>query len=167
MDRLYAPWRSGYVGSADDKGGKDACIFCSMFAQSKDEEHFILRRFTHTIIMLNKYPYNSGHLMILPKEHLADLEQLAPPVLHELIELTASANAILKKATTCHALNVGLNLGKAAGGSQASHLHMHVLPRWTGDTNFLATLADTKTISLDLPKMYRELKPHFEALPTR
>lgn len=164
MDRLYAPWRNGYVGSADDKGGSDTCVFCTLFSQTNDEDNFILRRFEHCVVMLNKFPYNSGHLMILPLLHVADLEQLAQPIRHEIIDLTAAANTIVKKVTNCQALNVGLNLGKAAGGSQASHLHVHVLPRWSGDTNFLATLANTKTISVDLEGMYRKLKPEFDLL---
>lgn len=168
MKQLYAPWREDYsvsVANTKNEGAqKTECVFCSNFNSTHDEEHFILRRFNHIIVMLNLFPYNAGHLLLLPINHKASLDELSKETRIELIELTNHSATILGKKLKCDGLNIGLNLGKAAGAGIPSHLHMHVLPRFTGDTNFLPTLADTKAISFDLVKIYRQLKPEFDTL---
>ncbi|MDR3551128.1 MAG: HIT domain-containing protein [Candidatus Babeliales bacterium] len=167
MKQLYAPWRESYSASlAQNKSGSaltaDECVFCSSFNDNTDEQHLIFRRFSHMIVMLNLFPYNAGHILILPIAHIANLDELSPQARCELIELTTHATTIVKEVLGCHGVNVGLNLGKAAGAGIPNHLHMHVLPRFAGDTNFLPVLADTKQISFDLPKMYQKLKPSFD-----
>ncbi len=166
MNYLYAPWRSQYVqedtiGKTEDVG-EDRCIFCTQFAEQHDEQNFILRRFTAHIVMLNKFPYNAGHLMIIPLQHKPSLEDFSAHERLELIELTTMSTAILKKVLKAEGINIGVNLGKSAGAGIPSHLHVHVLPRWQGDTSFLPLLANTKQISIDLVTTYAQLKLAFE-----
>lgn len=165
MKQLYAPWRDKYSLSVANKDSEkltaDQCVFCSHFKDDADDNHFILRRFTHCVVMLNRYPYNAGHLLILPNNHVANLCDLSKEARIELIELTNHSVEIVKNNLRTDGCNVGLNLGRAAGAGIPSHLHMHVLPRFIGDTNFLPTLADTKAISFDLTQIYKQLKPHF------
>ena len=168
MKLLYCPWRSEY--SADVAQGKnenatqDECIFCTQFKQKKDAEYFILKRFAHHAVMLNKYPYNAGHLLILPFNHVANLHELSKESRGELTELIMHSTQILKHTLDSHGFNIGLNLGKAGGAGIPSHLHYHILPRYVGDTNFLPTLADTKQISFNLGEFYQKLKPEFESV---
>jgi ATP adenylyltransferase len=169
MDRLYAPWRSTYSASVDngkqEHASADQCVFC-MHAGTpeKDNQNFILRRFEHTFIMLNLYPYNAGHLMVLPYMHTGKLQELSLAARTELMELTSASTHIVQEVLGAHGVNIGMNIGKAAGAGIPSHIHMHVLPRWTGDTNFLPTLSDAKQISFDLTEIYSQLKPSFDAL---
>ncbi|MBN1549197.1 HIT domain-containing protein [Candidatus Babeliales bacterium] len=166
MKKLYAPWRNTYTQEEALKNKDDdpqsACVFCKKLAENEDRKHYILERFRHCTVLLNLYPYNAGHLLIITNEHHANLNSLSPAARTELIELTNSCIEILKTALGCHGTNVGLNLGKIAGAGIPAHLHMHILPRWLGDTNFLPTLTDTKAISFDLNDIYNELKPYFE-----
>lgn len=168
MKQLYAPWRDTYSLSVANKESETIseqhCVFCSHFNDTADENNFILRRFKHCVVMLNRFPYNAGHVLILPKAHVPNLEDLPRDARIELIELATHSTQILKKNLNAAGINVGLNLGRAAGAGIPSHLHMHILPRFVGDTNFLATLADTKAISFDLHKTYKQLKPDFLSL---
>lgn len=167
MKHLYAPWRSEYSQSVaqtkQEHTTEEHCVFCIKLKEN-DGEHFILRRFEHCIVLLNLYPYNAGHILILPYEHVASLPELSKAARSELIELTSHSSIILKEILQAHGINIGLNLGKAAGAGIPSHLHMHVLPRYTGDTNFMPLLADTKQISFDLKEIYKKLKPAFDKL---
>src|SRR5438105_807894 len=151
MKQLYAPWRQEYTTDVTQtksvKTTENDCIFCQQFKEQNDDVYFIIRRFDGVIVMLNKFPYNAGHMLILPINHHASLHELSSEIRAKLMELTMHSIEIVKKALKCDGVNVGINLGKAAGAGIPSHLHMHVLPRFTGDTNFLPTLADTKTIS--------------------
>lgn len=168
MKHLYAPWREEYSKSIErgkqEGAGQESCVFCSIFQESDDERHFILARSSSMIVMLNRYPYNAGHIMVLPIAHIASLNALSKENRQELMELTNACTEIVKAEFACDGVNVGINLGKAAGAGIPSHLHMHILPRFFGDTNFLPTLADTKQISFDLNAIYKRLKPHFEQL---
>lgn len=166
MDHLYAPWRENYTLSVHRKNetSQAECVFCKHFSDDKDEHNFILKRFTSMAVMLNRFPYNAGHLMVIPLTHNACLHELPVHARAELMELTTHSVEIVKKVFNCDGVNVGLNLGKAAGAGIPSHLHMHVLPRFTGDTSFLPTLAHTKAISFDLVKIYQQLKPEFNTL---
>ncbi len=163
MKHLYAPWRESYIRA---KKYTD-CVFCiepeeSATSAARDAELFILHRYTHCFVMLNRFPYNGGHLLVIPYEHRASLTDCAPEILHEMIEVGTLATAILSKACKAEGFNIGFNLGgPAAGGSIPEHLHMHVLPRWQGDTGFLTTLADTKPVSVNLPALYDQLKAFF------
>ncbi len=168
MKHLYAPWRNKYV--TDKVHGKtknalkEECIFCQKINEQNDQKHFIFRKFNHFAIMLNLYPYNAGHLLIVSLDHKNCLDDLLPEARKELIELTNTSIQILQKVMSAEGINVGMNFGKASGASIPSHFHTHVLPRWLGDTNFLPLLAETKQISVDLKKLYQELKPHFATL---
>ncbi len=168
MDCLYAPWRASYSNSIAHAKKEDTteneCVFCQRFKQTIDEDNFILKRFKHCVIMLNKYPYNAGHLLILPLKHVDSLHALSQEARIELMELMNSSIIIVKKILQCDGVNAGVNLGKAAGAGIPSHLHMHILPRFIGDTNFLPTLSATKAVSFDLNEIYRQLKPEFTTL---
>ncbi len=162
MDRIYAPWRSAYTSktarSKKANATKTECTFCKIISEKKDSKNFILKRFKHNMIMLNRYPYNAGHLLVMPLSHTADLAKLSKSARAELMEILSQGSVLLKKSLQAEGINIGLNQGKAASASIPSHLHFHVLPRWLGDTNFLPTLADTKQISFDLEKIYKQLK---------
>ena len=167
MDRLYAPWRSAYAGTTVRAKEEDAsaqeCIFCAHTKEpERDEERFILRRFTHTFVMLNLYPYNAGHLLVVPVAHEPQLDGLSHEARTELMELTMHSATIGRDLLEAHGVNIGMNLGKAAGAGIPSHLHQHVLPRWAGDTNYLPLLAGTKQISFDLREMYERLRAAFD-----
>jgi len=168
MKQLYAPWREIYSASLTHTKTESAlthdCVFCDSFNANRDEHHLIFRRFKHMVIMLNLFPYNAGHILILPIAHIANLDELCQEARYELIELTTHVTAIIKNILGSHGVNIGMNLGKAAGAGIPSHLHMHVLPRFMGDTNFLPVLADTKQISFDLHKIYQKLKPEFDKI---
>jgi ATP adenylyltransferase len=153
MNHLYAPWRSEY---SNHKG--DGCVFCNKHAASADEQNFIIHRFTTCFVILNLYPYNAGHMLIIPYDHTNSLEELTAQTRSEMMEIATRATALCKKILNAEGVNMGLNLGgRAAGGSIPEHVHLHVLPRWLGDTNFLVTLAETKQISIDLHDMYKKL----------
>jgi len=168
MKNLFSPWRNSY--SQDVSDGKTEstqecdCIFCWQLAQNNDPEYFILRRFAYHAVMLNKYPYNAGHILIIPLSHIPKLENLSIEGRTELMELTHQTVIILEKNLKQHGTNIGINLGKASGAGIPSHLHMHILPRWEGDTNFMPTLSQTKVISFDLSTIYDQIKPDFDAL---
>lgn len=168
MKHLYAPWRGSYVTEDNPlhRGVQTkTCIFCDVYKKGAEQETYILKRFTHSYIMLNTFPYNPGHVLVVSYEHVDTLEVLEPEVRADVMEAISSSMAILKKVLKCDAINVGFNIGgKAAGGSVPEHVHGHVLPRWLGDTNFLLTLAETKQLSADLKEVYAKLLPHFTQL---
>lgn len=165
---LYAPWRSDYSSKIDEEKGDavslEECIFCQQFSQSDDERFFILRRFNYCAVMLNLYPYNAGHLLVLPFSHCPFPADIALAAQIEFTQLMSHSVSILQNVLHAQGVNVGINVGKAAGAGIPSHLHMHVLPRWQGDTNFMPTLAQTKQISFDLRQVYEKLKPAFDEL---
>ncbi len=166
MNRIYAPWRHKYVTKNLQQEPKkelyNDCIFCDKFVGTGDEKNYILKRFNNTVVMMNLYPYNGGHMMVLPYQHVGDLVSLTSEIRAELMEVTTLAGSIVQQVTKCEGLNIGLNLGLAGGGGIKEHLHMHVLPRWRGDTNFLATLTDTSLICTDFNEVYQELKAAFD-----
>lgn len=168
MKKLYAPWRTKYtkqISKATQKGGKKSCVFCKQFEDKKDSDHYILGRFEQSIILLNLFPYNAGHLLILPKRHCATLAELTESERNEIMALLTHSTTILEKTLHNQGTNIGINLGQGSGGSLPEHLHFHVIPRWVNDTNFLtATTQEVKTISFDLNEIYKLLKPHFQQL---
>lgn len=168
MKYLYAPWRSNYVKNIfkgkTEKTTEEECNFCQKINENDLTQHFIFRKFNYHMVMLNLFPYNAGHLLIVYLGHKSSLEQIGKEARIELIELTNQCINILQSVMKANGINVGTNLGKAAGAGIPSHLHTHVLPRWYGDTNFLPLLAQTKQISVDLKKIYAELKPYFETI---
>ena len=160
MDILYSPWREKYI--RDKKN--DGCVFCIQIEENQDEKNFILKRYEHCFVILNLYPYNAGHLLVVPYMHVDQLYSLSAQALHEIIEVTAKCSSILKENLNNTGTNIGLNLGQGAGGTIPHHLHMHVLPRWLSDTGFLPTLSATKQISFDLKEIYKNLRTVFDAL---
>ena len=170
MKILHAPWREKYTTKStrgphnSDKSTEEHCVFCEQLKDTNDSKHFILKRFKYSYIVLNRYPYNGGHLLILPLKHHAKLTDLCPEARTEIIELIAQSSDILEKQLDAKGINVGLNQGKAAGAGLPSHLHFHVLPRWIGDTNFFPTIGETKIVSISLKEVYNKLKLHFDKL---
>lgn len=163
MKHLYAPWRQKYVTTMTGNGGKkklpkNDCVFCQQIADNDDDKSFIIKRFKHCVIMMNRYPYNAGHLLILPLTHHAELDDLTPATRAEMMEVLTAAIPVLGKVLGAEGFNVGINLGIAGGGGIPSHLHIHLLPRWRGDTNFLETLGQTKVISSDIVEVFKDLK---------
>jgi ATP adenylyltransferase len=161
LDRLWTPWRLGYVGGEKPAG----CIFCIKPAENRDANNLILARGERAFVLLNLYPYNSGHLMVVPYEHTSDFATLPAEIGAELFALTQRSLAALTAEYGPQGFNVGLNLGEVAGGSVSAHLHLHVVPRWGGDTNFMPVTADTKVLPETLDQTYRRLLPYFTSPP--
>ncbi len=155
MERLWAPWRMRYIEVADEANG---CIFCVKPAQDRDEENLLLLRGDRCFIMLNAFPYSNGHLMVSPYRHTADLNDLEDAELLELMALTRRGINLLKRACRPDGFNVGINLGRVAGAGIADHIHVHIVPRWSGDTNFMAVIGDTRVIPEALEAAYHRLK---------
>lgn len=154
MDRLWAPWRMAYILGARQPG----CFLCDIVQADRDEENLVLERGEHAALLMNRYPYNNGHLMVAPYQHTDALEGLRPEALSELMTLCVRGCARLRQAVRPHGFNVGLNLGAAAGAGLKDHLHLHIVPRWEGDTNFMPVLAEVKVIPQSLGELWRQLK---------
>ena len=137
------------------------CIFCKWLKAQKDNRHYILYRGESCFVILNLYPYNTGHLMVVPNRHAGSLEDLADQETQELMTLSAKSVAALRSALKPEGFNLGMNLGCTAGAGIADHLHLHIVPRWSGDTNFMPVLAETKVLSLGLKTLYAKLKKAF------
>jgi ATP adenylyltransferase len=160
MERLWAPWRLEYITQEKSEG----CIFCQKPLVGDDQAVYIVRRGSRAFVMLNAYPYNNGHIMVAPYAHLADLEELPPETLHEMMDLTQQCTRALKSVFRPDGLNLGFNLGAAAGAGIKDHLHLHLVPRWQGDTNFMPVLADVRVIPQSLEQSYKLLVEAFEEL---
>jgi ATP adenylyltransferase len=156
MDHLWTPWRMTYLQSAGP-GPTAACIFCDKIA-APDDEALILHRGQHAFVLLNLYPYNNGHLLIAPYLHEASIEPLAAPALAEIMALSQHSLRVLRRAYQPQAFNLGFNIGAAAGAGIAGHVHLHIVPRWAGDTNFMAVVAQTRVIPEWLQQTYTRLK---------
>ena len=161
MDRLYSPWRLSYVTSAAQP--VVGCIFCDALAEGVDEP-LIVAREASAYVILNLYPYNSGHLMVVPNRHVASLTELRQEELSDVMRLTQRAEQALTEVYQPHGLNVGLNIGQAAGAGIADHLHVHLVPRWAGDTNFMSVVGDVRVLPEEVPASAARLKPVFERL---
>jgi ATP adenylyltransferase len=155
MDRLWATWRMRYIESADAQPG---CIFCDFPAEQRDPERLILHRGQHTFIILNAYPYSNGHLMVTPYRHTANLDDLEDAELLDLMANTRLAVNLLKAAFKPDGFNIGINMGRVAGAGIADHVHMHIVPRWSGDTNFMTVIGDARVIPESLDVVYERLK---------
>ncbi|MGI5819968.1 MAG: HIT family protein [Armatimonadota bacterium] len=152
---MWAPWRIGYV--TGDR--PDGCVFCAKIEADDDDTNHVLHRGEHNAILLNTYPYNSGHLMVVPNAHVANLTDLSPEAGCELWALTDLAVRTLKQALQPQGLNIGMNLGQAAGAGIGDHIHMHIVPRWSGDTNYMTTVAQTRVVPQSLEDSYQQLLP--------
>ncbi len=154
MKRLWAPWRMVYVGSADRVR---ECIFCTA-PRMRDEEALIIFRARYSYILMNKYPYNTGHVMVAPYRHVASLADLSREELGEIGLLVQASLKGLEESLGPDGFNVGVNIGKAAGAGFADHIHVHIVPRWIGDTNFMPVIGDTRVIPQALQDTYREIR---------
>ena len=155
MEQLWAPWRMQYIKRADDAEG---CIFCAFPAEKDDDKNLIVLRGEHAFILLNAFPYSNGHLMIAPYRHTANLDDLEDAEMLEMMSLTRRAVNLLKKAFKPDGFNIGLNMGRVAGAGIADHVHIHVVPRWSGDTNFMPVLGDVRVIPESLAAVHATLK---------
>lgn len=159
MTHLWTPWRSTYMEAKHDK---TRCIFCDAANGRADEESLVIYRGALNFVLLNRYPYTSGHLMIAPYEHVSRLGQVTEATTEEMMRLTRRAERVLEEAYRPDGLNFGMNLGEAAGAGIEQHIHMHVLPRWKGDANFMTSIAATRVIPEALEDTYTKLKDKFE-----
>lgn len=154
MENLWAPWRIEYILGKKPKG----CIFCDKPAENRDEENLILYRGKYHFIIMNAFPYNNGHMMVVPYRHTATLAGWAPEERQEMMELANLGVELLRKLMKPDGFNLGINMGLVAGAGVADHIHLHVVPRWNGDTNFMPVLSDTRVISEALRATYVKLK---------
>jgi ATP adenylyltransferase len=157
--RLWAPWRLEYIKGPKD----DECIFCAGPEAGEDEAKYIVRRGEHCFTMLNAFPYNNGHLMVSPYRHVPSIEELDPPALTELMTMTQEALGALRTAYAPEGFNLGINQGKIAGAGVEHHVHLHIVPRWGADTNFMPVIGDTRVLPQSLEDSYRDVTKAFEA----
>jgi len=162
MDRLWAPWRMQYIQGVDKLD--DGCVFCTKPSESDDKNNLILYRGTFCFVVMNLFPYNNGHLMIIPYRHTSDILSLDQAESSELWKLVCDSKSALSNAFHPEGFNIGMNLGRPAGAGIDQHIHMHIVPRWNGDTNFIPVLSDTKVISQALHETYDALKVHFQSI---
>jgi ATP adenylyltransferase len=163
MEHLWSPWRLAYItGGAASEG----CVFCTALSDS-DAASLVVHRGKTCFAILNLFPYNNGHLMVIPNRHIASLGAAAPDELSELIALTRVAEVALTEAYAPHGINMGINIGKPAGAGILDHVHMHVVPRWNGDTNFMTVVGQTRVLPEELPDTAAKLRPLFARLATR
>lgn len=157
-ETMWAPWRMAYIESEKTTG----CIFCDKPREQRDAENFILWRGDTGFVIMNRYPYNNGHLMIVPRAHAASLTELDAAQRAELCELTTLCEHVLRQAMQPQGFNIGLNLGAAAGAGIAEHLHVHMVPRWAGDTNYMTVVGEIRVIPQHIEHTYRMLLPYFQ-----
>jgi ATP adenylyltransferase len=163
VDRIWSPWRMEYIESHRDDEGEGGCVFCAVL-QGDSREHRVLERRDLAFVTLAKYPYNPGHLLVLPTRHVGEIEGVKPDEAAEIFELTQRSIRVLREASEPHGFNVGLNLGRVAGAGIPDHLHWHVVPRWGGDTNFMPVVAETRVLPELLEQTYEKLAPRFRSL---
>ena len=159
-ERIWAPWRLAYVKDAS-KDVEQACIFCAKPDQGDDRENLIVHRGERCFVILNLYPYTNGHLMIAPFEHVGAIQELPAETTAEMMALAQRAIEVLEAKYEPHGFNVGFNQGRVAGAGVEHHIHMHVVPRWGGDTNFMPVLADTRVMPQTLEQTYEALEGEF------
>ncbi len=160
MHPLWAPWRMEYILGADISEEK-GCIFCNRLERKNDQKDLILHRGKRTAVFLNRFPYNNGHLMVMPLRHIAELKDLSREETLEIHKLIVLALAALKRAMNPDGFNLGINLGRVAGAGVPGHLHWHIVPRWNGDTNFMPVIGETKVMPEHLQSVYRRLRDAF------
>jgi ATP adenylyltransferase len=158
MDHLFTPWRYAYITGANAAGD---CLFCGLLQAKDDEKSLIVHRAEYCFVMLNAFPYTSGHAMIVPYDHVDELVKLSQPAAQEMMALTQRIEGILRELYHSDGVNLGMNIGKAAGAGVASHIHMHILPRWFGDVNFMTSVGETRVLPEDLPTTYKKLRSKF------
>jgi|ERR1700693_164743 len=157
MDYLWTPWRFQYMEQVTS-GEQPECIFCDAVAQNRDEETLIVYRGKDAFVILNRFPYTSGHVMMVPYDHVAQLGLCKPEALNEMMELARRVEAAFQEDYRPDGMNLGMNLGRAAGAGVTGHLHLHMLPRWIGDSNFMTVVGETRVHPEELKTTYKKLK---------
>jgi ATP adenylyltransferase len=159
MEHIWSPWRYKYIASA---GREEGCVFCRIEREHRDIENYLVHRAELNFVILNLFPYTSGHLMIVPYHHQASLAALDQATTTEMIELAKRAQTALEAEYHPDGFNIGMNLGRSAGAGVADHLHLHVVPRWSGDANFVSIVGETRVLPEDLAATHQKLKKHFD-----
>lgn len=154
MDYLWTPWRYAYISGAEKTSG---CVFCNAVKETNDEKSRIVFRGVHCFIILNTFPYTSGHVMIVPYAHVDELAKLAPDAATEMMHLSQRMERLLRELYHPDGINLGMNIGKAAGAGIAGHIHMHVLPRWVADANFVSVVCETRVLPETLDETWRKI----------
>ncbi len=160
MDYIWSPWRFQYMAEVT-QGQQPECFFCAAVKSTRDEETLVVYRGKKVFVILNRYPYTSGHVMIVPYAHVAELSLCDAEALNEMMELARRVEAALRASYTPDGMNLGMNLGKAAGAGVAGHLHLHMLPRWIGDTNFMTVTGETRVHPEELKTTFEKLRKAF------
>jgi ATP adenylyltransferase len=160
MKHIWSPWRMEYI---ENHGKESGCVFCQAASMEDSPENLIVKRGKHAFVILNRYPYTSGHVMIVPFQHKPNLEELGPEHRAEMMELTALSTKVLRNAYGTEAFNVGMNIGEAAGAGVKEHVHIHVVPRWVGDSNYMSTLADTRVLPETLADTWNRVRASFQS----
>lgn len=158
MDHLFTPWRYAYITTADRATG---CLFCEAQKVTDDRAAWVLHRGAHCFVMLNAFPYTSEHVMVAPYAHVDELRKLPTEAANEMMALTQRMETVLRELYKPDGLNVGMNIGKAAGAGVAGHIHMHALPRWIADSNFMTAVGETRVLPESLEITYGRMKPYF------
>ncbi len=162
MEHLWAPWRSTYMKSKSDKS---QCIFCNAALDAaQDRETLVVHRAKLNFVILNRYPYTSGHLMIAPFQHVSRLQQVSEEGVDEMMRLAQRSERILEEIYHPQGLNIGMNLGEAAGAGIEQHIHLHVLPRWIGDANFMTSIGETRILPEELAETFRKVSAAFQSV---
>jgi ATP adenylyltransferase len=163
VDRIWSPWRMEYIEShREDRDGSEACVFCALLRDDA-EEHRVLERRDLAFVTLAKYPYNPGHLLVLPTRHVGEIEEVKSDEAAEMFDLMQRSVRVLREASGPHGFNIGLNLGGVAGAGIPDHLHWHLVPRWGGDTNFMPVIAQARVLPELLEQTYEKLAPRFRS----
>lgn len=160
MEILWAPWRMQYILS----GGNKDCVFCRCSNTSDNKADLVLYRSKYCFVVMNRFPYNNGHLMVVPYRHVGEFEELTEEELSDIAITIKKSLSVLKKALSPHGFNIGANLGKVAGAGITDHLHFHIVPRWDGDTNYMAVISSTKIMPEMLESTYGKLEPFFREM---
>ncbi|MBS1828479.1 MAG: HIT domain-containing protein [Acidobacteria bacterium] len=160
MDHLWSPWRFRYVTKAEAEPG---CVFCAKALSNDDQTNLVLYRGAHCFVILNLYPYTTGHLMVVPYTHVSTMEEASEEATTEMMLLTRAASRHLRAVYKPKGLNIGMNIGECAGAGIAEHIHMHVLPRWPGDVNFMTSIGETRVLPEDLDTTYQRLHQAFHS----
>ncbi|UCF61052.1 MAG: HIT domain-containing protein [Anaerolineaceae bacterium] len=154
MKRIWAPWRMAYIKGDTEETG---CLFCNRLTQHDGPQNLILYRGQRAFVILNRFPYTNGHMMVVPNEHKPSIEELDDQTLAELFQLTNQALGILRQTYGAENFNIGINIGEASGAGVTDHVHLHVVPRWSGDTSFMSTVAETRVLPEALEETFEKL----------
>ncbi len=163
MKNMWAPWRMTYIETDVDSGNR--CFLCAALEETDEDKALVLWKSEHTFCIMNRFPYNNGHLMIAPNRHTGDAEELTTEEMTAIMSDTVRAQKVLSKVMRPHGFNWGLNIGREAGAGLVDHIHMHIVPRWSGDTNFMPVFADVKIIPQALEDLYAKLREEVSNIP--